>query len=186
VLTLRTKAHSNVCCFISIVLLSIPNPTTVDDEISSERSNDGTREIEQDLTVDGTNLSALLRTLNEGNTDLVLFQDSLRIISSDAVKTLLQLLGGEAVKSRAKNEEKIIEWMNAPVLKRKFWFMKKEQLVNACIVELKGSKSSYQTKSRLVLIDLLAEPRVAPPAPNANNDETQRNSRDVVLQEALV
>ena len=117
----------------------------------------------EDLIIDTVNLSNELRLVNQNENnyeDLFLSKLSQRFLFSDrCVKTFLELLGGKSVKSRSTNVDKIIEWINcAPKEKRKFYFMKKEDLVNICIMELHGSKTSYISKDRESLMNLLVEP----------------------------
>jgi hypothetical protein len=118
----------------------------------------------EDLIIDTVNLSNELRLVNQNENnyeDLFLSKLSQRFLFSDrCVKAFLELLGGKSVKSRSTNVDKIIEWINcAPKEKRKFYFMKKEDLVNICIMELHGSKTSYISKDRESLMNLLVEPR---------------------------
>lgn len=114
--------------------------------------------------MDGCNLSEELRQLNtnvDEVTNAFLVKINQRVAFSDGcVHRFLELLGGTPVKARSKNVTMITQWTNLrPVEKRKYFFMKKAQLVSCCVAELGGSKTSYEKHRAEQLIDLLVQHR---------------------------
>ena len=95
-------------------MLSLNRAPTVGDAVvddETEREDvDSLGEEAQDSIVDGINLSSVLRMVQENEGDYLLsFPNTLRTFSSNCVTAFLELLGGESVKSKAKNCEKILE-----------------------------------------------------------------------------
>ena len=116
-------------------MVRLNNVPTVDNTVAD---NATAVEVEQDLIVDEVNLSNVLRMVNDNEGDYVAsFPNMLREFSDNCVRALLELIGGEPVRSAVKNIEKVLEWINCnPTEKRKYWFLKKDDLVNACVLEL--------------------------------------------------
>lgn len=114
----------------------------------------------------GCNLSAELRLLHLNQAEhKASFLEKIRnptCFSDQCCKSFLALIGAKHVKQRKKNEQMIRDWVNLePVEKRKYFFLKKQRLIDLCVTELHGSKTSYSSRKVDDLIELLSQPRVA-------------------------
>ncbi len=147
-----------------VVLSLSSDEADTNSRTEEEEDSDDSSKSSADQTVDGCNLSEEIRTLHLNQDEYkATFLAKLRqplLFSDQCCKSFLLLIGGQATQQRTKNVEQIAAWVNVmPVEKRKYIFLKKNDLVNLCISELHGSKTSYTSKRREDLIELLAQPR---------------------------
>jgi len=107
-----------------------------------------------------------------------------RIFPDQCCKSFLSLLGAKPVNQRKANVKKITEWVNLdPVEKRKYYFLNKKRLVDLCVEELHGSKTSFASKKVSELIELLAQPRVEGDHSNVVNPDDEPTRQPTQLKQ---
>jgi len=167
------------------------NDADPNSEAEVEEDSDDSSRSSSDQIVDGCNLSEEVRTLQlNQDADKATFLAKLQrpsLFSDQCCKSFLLLIGGQSTQQRSKNVEQIVAWVNAmPVEKRKYFFLKKNDLVNLCVSELHGSKTSYSSKRREDLIDLLAQPRDLVQASGNASAQTSRLSLSGLLKKHMI
>jgi hypothetical protein len=147
---------------------------TIADQVTEPETEEPAAD--QDTVVDGQNVSLELRLVvqdEDSYSDRFLERLCLPFPFTDNfVGVFLELLGGKRFKNRSSNIAKIKEWIKCtPIEKRAFLFMKKDSLVQVCLAQLRGSKTSYMCKDRDALIDLLVQHQQNPQIPLLQQEE---------------